>query len=760
MLTACVGVWRMLRTLEAALRPADSGTSARPSAASELRTQLAALVHSQQTQLAALDGFSGARSPRTAVGSARQLLASLAGEASRTAPSVLDTSALPSPAAVARDMGAALGQQVQALRDGQQQQAEVSARLQNLLPSRINRALGGGYAEGVSDEEQAQTTQMVVDELMDVVSSNNRVSNLILSALRDEQQQQRSGAATPRGSPRKASNGATGSFEDRLEHMKHKCASARNASSDALNNALATIEACEAAIATLAEENHALSAQLKRRARTEGLDHDATSQRADAAEIAQLRRERDELRHAAESRVEEDREARKDLEDAYEALRAAKNAQEDLTRSVATHRHKAAELEAQLGSTQRQLSAALEREVDLKERLFRATPTPTTSPVDNAVLFDLRADLEAARARLAQAAEDAGFLRVTNQELKDQVAALADALAAAQKEAAAARGQLDAHRRLQELDAASVVQRSAPASAGPSLIAQQVLNTARSERLPSRPLPDQLLAQGAGPAARPGVSSPWRTPDKQVVHKDDARPAAAQPQNAGSARTQVAAGAPAPRGSGRTSSQAEAVLSNAKVLMAEIAATRKVRDEQHRDAIGRLEHRQAEVRAALQTAPVLAVPQRVGAVNGLTPSMERELAAATAQPLPARLPVAGLSAAPAGGIDTPRSASAVTEVAEDLRAQLVTLDREEAALHEQQHAILQKRAAVSSTLMAQRNQKLMNGAPDSDVEQLNNQISAVMAKIDAATTHVEANMRRLHAKRDLIARQLRNAERH
>jgi sulfur transfer complex TusBCD TusB component (DsrH family) len=79
-------------------------------------------------------------------------------------------------------------------------------------------------------------------------------------------------------------------------------------------------------------------------------------------------------------------------------------------------------------------------------------------------------------------------------------------------------------------------------------------------------------------------------------------------------------------------------------------------------------------------------------------------------------------------------------------------------LQKQQDAILQKRAAVHATLMAQRNQKLMNGAPDADVEALNNQISAVMSKIDAATTMVAANQQRVAAKRDLLARQLRKAE--
>lgn len=98
-------------------------------------------------------------------------------------------------------------------------------------------------------------------------------------------------------------------------------------------------------------------------------------------------------------------------------------------------------------------------------------------------------------------------------------------------------------------------------------------------------------------------------------------------------------------------------------------------------------------------------------------------------------------------------------VIEQLRGQLAHLDAEETQLYDQQNAILQKRAAVSSTLMAQRNQKLMNGAPDADVEHLNNQISAVMSKIDAVTSQVDQNLAKLHTKRDLVARQLRLAER-
>jgi len=177
------------------------------------------------------------------------------------------------------------------------------------------------------------------------------------------------------------------------------------------------------------------------------------------------------------------------------------------------------------------------------------------------------------------------------------------------------------------------------------------------------------------------------------------------------------------------SRSADYVLTMAHETVAAARTRAADRETRHRESINRLKQRRAELQAALNDGDALVHPA----------------ICCTADQTNKRT------------ID--RDSQGIHVLVEEIRGQLEALDREEAALHKQHNAILQKRAAVSSTLMAQRNQKLMNGAPDADVESLNNDISSVMSKIDAATAHVDSNLARVHAKRDLLSRQLRNAER-
>lgn len=515
-----------------------------------------------------------------------------------------------------------------------------------------------------------------------------------------------------------------------LARLREESQDLQTAATELLAEAQRMIMDCDAAVVQLSSENDSLRSELIRLKSDQSTRHDRRDAADDAADsllsranasAKTLQREAEEWRRRALAREEELRQLGHRNAQLQDQVHEAAEQQQGLTAEVAEQRALVKELQGRIQAAQRSeasLQDALEKRNDEHERLVQALRSRVKGLEAEASTSFER--LEEAVSQLRTADEKLSQQREESKRLK----LLFTKMEAQYHESATEVRSLKAL--LQQKDVA--VQRLGNVVRLRDAYGQQSGGSPNAGAAPSTPQSRRGATQGR--LVRLSFDSPAReatpSPQRGARSRDAAGRAPQQGHRYYSdVEDGTAAGGPQlpPRHALPTSSPTKnqhvyKVLADAAQLLSSIKYGHK---------------------------PIAAAPS-----GGSDAAAVSEPTAASASVPPAQ-PTSLRQSVNRAAADVPLT----QQLLHELERKEQSLMQEAASLADQERSVLEKRSVVSSTLLAQRNQLLMKNAPDEDVEKLNNQISAVMERINQAAAQIQQNKRTVEGKMDLLQRQRR-----